>query len=355
VAQAQELPYPGATIVRDANFTPYPLVIQGNNAGLAFDLGGSEKRKLQLQLAEPLNLEPVPGAPGKGGLVMTGTGLNLPINSRLALGAGAMVGHGITHFQAVGSIHCEDGTLDAVSYRASKCYFVDGPGNVSAGTVNLGARYRPNESVSAGFNLFRSDSGFSSTYGTAMASRSGGATLDPATLSITPGNPLLSGLDPALGLQAMDSELTGIDLEFQVGISTDQAGDMVLGLQLTRVLDGHYRAEFFSTPGTQNWTIAEPVNSARLSFDWYKGPFSGGVQTYYREQVDFLGRPSLKPYGTFDVHFTWRAPWNASLSVGASNVLDAGNDEKAVQDNALSDPFESVYGRIPYVRYKQDL
>ena len=58
---------------------------------------------------------------------------------------------------------------------------------------------------------------------------------------------------------------------------------------------------------------------------------------------------------TFDVHFTWRTPWNANLSVGASNLLNAGSEDSGPKDNALSDPFESVYGRIPYVRYQQDL
>jgi hypothetical protein len=55
------------------------------------------------------------------------------------------------------------------------------------------------------------------------------------------------------------------------------------------------------------------------------------------------------------VHFTWRTPWNADLSVGASNILNSGVDEQGASDNQSADPFESIYGRIPYVRYKQDL
>ncbi len=58
---------------------------------------------------------------------------------------------------------------------------------------------------------------------------------------------------------------------------------------------------------------------------------------------------------TFDVYFTWRAPWNASLSVGASNLLNSGVDESGASENKIIDPFEAVYGRIPYVRYQQDL
>ncbi len=353
---AQELSYPGsAAIGSEEPFVPYPLFFQNNDAGLSFDLGGSEIRKLQLQLAHPLSVQTGSGANFEdGGLFTAGSGFNFQVGDSLSLGAGAALGQSQSRFQAVGSIHCENGTLDAVSYRASNCYFVDEPGVTRAQGIALGGRYEINDGLSAGISLFRAESEFNAGYGAGAAPRAG-AMLDPATLAIAPGNPLFTNPDPLQGTRFFDSELTGIDLDFQVGISTDRAGDMVLGLQLTRVLDSDYQATFFSTPGIQNWTIAEPFDSASLSFDWYKGAFSGGVQTYYREQVDFLGRPSLQPIGTFDVHFTWRAPWNASLSVGASNVLDAGADEKAAPDSAMTDPFESVYGRIPYVRYKQDL
>jgi hypothetical protein len=93
-----------------------------------------------------------------------------------------------------------------------------------------------------------------------------------------------------------------------------------------------------------------------MNFEWSHGAFSSGIQAFYREPVNFLNRDSLDAMTTFDVHFTWRTPWNANLSVGASNVLSGGGlDSKANAKNQPADPFESIYGRIPYVRYKQDL
>lgn len=344
------------TIEPESAFSPYPLIIQRNDGGLAFDLGGSDVRKLQLQLSEPISLALTSGENlNNGGMVMAGSDISYQLDENLSLSAGGALGQGQNDFHALGSIHCVNGTLDAVSYRASNCYFVDDRDGSSTSLVNLGARYQLGDNASAGLNLFRSESDFDATYRPGRGLPGSAAALDPRTLSLTPGNPLFSGLDAGGGPQSLDSELTGIDLEFQVGVSTDRAGDMVLGLQLTRVLDGSYESSYLTSPGVQNWTIAQPFDSASLSFDWYKGPFSGGVQTYYRERVDFLGRPSLESVGSFDVHFTWRAPWNASLSVGASNVLNSGVEDRPVQDNSMVDPFESVYGRIPYVRYKQDL
>jgi hypothetical protein len=70
--------------------------------------------------------------------------------------------------------------------------------------------------------------------------------------------------------------------------------------------------------------------------------------------VSFLNRESLDSMSTFDVHFTWHTPWKANLSVGTSNVLGAGVEEGS-GNNKNTDRFESIYGRIPYVRYQQDL
>jgi hypothetical protein len=92
-----------------------------------------------------------------------------------------------------------------------------------------------------------------------------------------------------------------------------------------------------------------------MNLEWRKGSFSTGVQGYYRDSVNFLNRNNIDGITTFDVHFTWRTPWNANLSVGASNVLNAGADSAGNGESPSADPLEPIYGRIPYVRYKQDL
>jgi hypothetical protein len=173
-------------------------------------------------------------------------------------------------------------------------------------------------------------------------------------LSPNLGNPLLSsnGFDP---LQYLNSEASGVNLNFKVGIATDTAGDLRVGLAFTRVLEAEYQGVYSGTNDLLSWTIAEPFNTARMGVEWSKGSFSSGIQGFYRDSVDFLNRNSVDGLTTFDVHFTWRTPWNANLSVGASNVMNAGADSSVSTENQPVDPFESIYGRIPYVRYKQDL
>ena len=169
------------------------------------------------------------------------------------------------------------------------------------------------------------------------------------------GNSLLSAIGAGQSLNYMSGETSGLDMEFQVGLTTDSVGDVKLGLQLTRVLDASYKTSSTYAPSLQNWAIANPFDSAKVNLDWSKGNFSGGLQGFYREDIQFLNGEDIESSTTFDVHFTWRAPWNANLSVGTSNVLGSGVEDKSKTDSGLHDPFEAVYGRIPYVRYQQDL
>lgn len=312
---------------------------------------------LSLRLDQPFTLqqfgEAVLGQAGAarslGSKISYGIGDGLNLTGGMALAESS-------DFLSLGSIHCENGVLDTVSYRASNCYFIDDDNRTSAAAVSIGASYQRNDKIRASLNLFREERNRSNNFQGAALSAGNSALIDPLGLGLLTGNALLDTSDPIGALPGFTNmERTGIDVEFQVGISTDQAGDLVLGLQLTRVLDSGMEGVFYASPGAANWTIAKPYDSARLSLDWQQGAFSGGLDSYYRSPVSFADRRELDQQATFDVHFSWRAPWNASLSVGASNLLGAGADESPVTDGTLADPLESIYGRIPYVRYKQDL
>ena len=167
-------------------------------------------------------------------------------------------------------------------------------------------------------------------------------------------NPLLPATPLRQPLSYFEGEASGVDLSFQLGLTSNGYGDIRLGLAYSRILDASFSG-LYSNLNPLGWTVADDFDTARMDVEWNRGSFSGGIQGFYREQVDFLNRQSLDSLSTFDVHFTWRTPWNADLSVGASNILNAGSDEVNPADNQSNDPFEAIYGRIPYVRYKQDL
>lgn len=334
----------------------FPLVMDPN-AGLDFDLGGSETQKLQLQLGQPLSLQSGTRARvldnGSNLLGLDAT-LNVPVADHFSLSAGVDKQLGTARFQSLGSIQCMNGVLRADSYTASGCRFVNEPIATSEQRrVDLGAKMDFSH-ASTSLNWFNQDAGISQAGVQQFHQMQSQAALAGPLLSPNLGNPLVSnsGGDP---LQYLNSETSGVDLNFKVGITTDNSGDIQLGLAFSHILEAEYQGIYAGSSEALSWTVAEPFNSAQMNLEWSRGSFSGGIQGFYRDSVDFLNRNSVDSLTTFDVHFTWRTPWNANLTVGASNLTNAGAENVTSVENTPVDPLESIYGRIPYVRYKQDL
>jgi len=338
------------------NPPPYPMMLDPG-VGMDFDLGGSEKRKLQLVLDQPLSLHAGMDTRvldnGSDVLGLDAT-LAMPLSKQFSLEAGVDRRMSHSRFQPLGNIQCLNGTLRADSYTASGCRFVNEPlAASSAQHFSLGARFDLRH-ASASVNWFTRDTELSQTAVGYEGPNGGQSAMTSYLLSPNLGNPLLSttGSDP---LQYLNSEASGVDLNFKVGFTTDTRGDLQLGLAFSRVLEADFSGLYAQDANALSWTLAEPFNSARMNLEWSKGAFSTGIQGYYRDSVNFLNRNNLDSMTTFDVHFTWRTPWNANLSVGASNVLNAGTEPARGSESQSTDPLEPIYGRIPYVRYKQDL
>jgi hypothetical protein len=335
----------------------FQLIQDSHNAGLDFDVGGSDTRKLTLQLNQPLTLS----GGSQARVLNTGANLlgldatlDLPVTNNFSLNASATNQMGKEHFQSLGSIQCMNGTLRSDSYTASGCRFIDEPyATMDSQQFKLGTQFH-NDYASASFNWFTRQTEMNQA-GPGQLNRVGAATMvSDSLLNPGLGNPLFSPslTDP---LQQFNSEASGVDVNFRVGITTNNVGDIKLGLAFSRILDAGYQGLYANTNDPLSWTLAEPFNTASMGLEWSNGNFSSGIQGYYRDSVDFLNRDGLDSLATFDVHFTWRTPWNANLSVGASNVLNAGTIDNTDVKNQPADPLESIYGRIPYVRYKQDL
>jgi len=334
-----------------------PIQKESAQGNLAFDLGGSESRKFELQLSKPITLNidnnQLKSSSGVGSVFLD-SALSLQLTDSLDITSSLGAGRTQSSFQPLGSIHCQNGVLDQGSFRASDCHFINQANVLKQDQVALGLRYGKGN-INTAVSMFRREAGTGQknviNYTTPMT----GTNLGAGMLSSESSNPIMPSMSTGLPLNYMSGETSGLDIEFQVGFAMDSAGDIRLGLQLTHVMDASYEASSNLAPGLQNWTISNPFDSAKMNLDWSKGNFSGGLQGYYREQIQFLNNQELDSSTTFDVHFTWRAPWNANLSVGTTNVLGAGSGTQSKTETGLQDPFEAVYGRIPYVRYQQDL
>lgn len=236
-------------------------------------------------------------------------------------------------------IQCSQGMLTIDSYVAQDCRFVDQP--LPSDSVNLlqvSGDWTAAPGLQLGLSAFRSE--------------------EPAP---TPNQPFSYDLAvdrlTAGAPDVRNGALEGLDFNVSFGIQTDRVGDFLLGLQLARyrqrmsLSDLGMPVEVFG-PGERQYS-----NSAQLLLGWRHGSFSGEMLGHHRELPLWLGREAAPPtLNSFDLQFSWQALRNGSLSIGVSNIMDAApraDDPKT--DAGLEDPLESVYGRIPYVRYKQDL
>ncbi len=348
---------PGAKSDQDQPLVIFPLQQQQVPNGLSFSPGTSNSRTLELQLAQPLSLNinsALNQLPNGFRSVLLDTSADLQLNDYVDITTGMGSSRSQSSFQALGSIHCQNGILEQGSFRASECYFMDQADALKQDQISLGLKYS-NGNLSSGLSMFKVDTSMRQQFTNNRTTPFSNPVLEAGLITPAQNNPLAPAF--ALGQMPayMQGEASGLEMEFQLGLTTDNAGDVVLGLHLTRVLDASFKTSTLNSAGLQNWTVSSPYDSARLGVDWNKGNFSGGVNGFYRNEVEFLNRSNLDSITTFDVHFTWRTPWNANLSVGTTNVLNSGAEDKNKTDSGLQDPFESVYGRIPYVRYQQDL
>ena len=319
----------------------------------------SDKENIRLEIHHPLyfetrsqqlRLSPVEGLIGLSSAL--GWQVDETLDMALSLNTANMAGG---QFHALGDIHCENGVLQPGAYSATNCQFIsDHPGShqLSDHILSLGPSWRPSEQVSINLNYFQQEvRGDISGHPESLQEFS---TLNASALSPQVTNPFaIQPLQQLTRGQLLDTRTEGINLDLKLGFTTDSSGDIQLGLSVARVTDADINLFQLSSGNTAQWSPVSPFNTAKLDLGWSKGSFSAGIQSFYRDQVDFVSRQPLEAQTTFDVHFTWRTPWNANLSIGASNALDAGTDNN--EDQNQEDPFEAIYGRVPYVRYQQDL
>ncbi len=189
----------------------------------------------------------------------------------------------------------------------------------------LGAQWRAFQNLQVGINYQTSDSRFSDS-----------------------GANFLSSLPQSSTLATARHQGQSVDLSLSCDINAGSWGDLEVGVQLSHV-SGDFSG-MYSLQDNYSLYRSDPYAQAALGLGWQKGAFGLDLTSRY---LDSLGDQAESPYLTsFDINFAWRTPWNGSLSVGATNVLNTTN----ASDADLSEiAVEQQLGRMPYVRYRQDL
>lgn len=145
--------------------------------------------------------------------------------------------------------------------------------------------------------------------------------------------------------------------------------DSLLGPGSTTTLDSRNASLIGQIAlGTQSWmsiggTLARvrliPTDQLRggLPPEWSSGSLSvsGGVGNFGGEvtgqMIEVPGQ--AQRFSTLGAGVSWKMPWKAKLSVGAENLVTHGKNPFGLPDVRVDSNSEE--GRVPYVRYQQDL
>jgi len=261
------------------------------------------------------------------------------------------------------SIQCAQSVLTSSSYSASGCRFTQ----INQQQMLVGLDWQPLPGLSTSAGIF--ESGQTALPGWQQYSI-GAGNLAAASF----GNASMGDLLAGAGQQIRGMQI-GMQLELLSG-----SNNIDISAGWSRITDFKLDAPFLDAAAGSNATInqgsmlqtlgltdlsavnafnrggrfvsSETLDAASLQINWTNGAFSSGLESVYQQTPLLPGIARGDDLTTFNLHFTWHTPWRGALSVGANNVLDTtGNGSAELTDDALN----SIYGRIPYVRYKQDL
>ena len=162
----------------------------------------------------------------------------------------ASLGAGKTQssFRSLGSIHCQNGVLEQGSYRASDCHFINQANVLKQDQIAMGLRYG-NEHFNTSISMFQRESSLRQQNAGNVVNPLGNITMGADLLTPTQSNPLMSNFNVGQSPEYLQAESTGLDMEFQVGLTMDKAGEVRLGLQLTRIVDLGGPAEIGAVAG----------------------------------------------------------------------------------------------------------
>ncbi len=145
-------------------------------------------------------------------------------------------------------------------------------------------------------------------------------------------------LDSLLGSNSATLDTRNASLIGQVNLGTQSW--MSIGGTLARVR--------LIPTGQLRGGLPPEWDASSLSLSGGRGNFGGEITG---QMIEVPGQANR--YSTLGAGVTWRTPWRARLSVGADNIVTRGKNPFGLPDARNVDSEDE--GRVPYVRYQQDL
>lgn len=151
----------------------------------------------------------------------------------------------------------------------------------------------------------------------------------------------------------------GIDVNAQYRFSLGENwGDFTARVDASKVLN--YEIEVNPGSGFVESLAGAftPDFRANALLGWTGGDFGASAIYEHITDTNTVGAGAgLGSWNVWHVQFTYDTPWNGKVTVGARNVFDQDPPlNTAVLDHPYySNGLHDIYGRVPYIRYEQDL
>jgi hypothetical protein len=166
------------------------------------------------------------------------------------------------------------------------------------------------------------------------------------------GRDTLSGASPLIGNTSADrrllDSLLGSDTATLDTRNASLIGQVNLGTQSWVSIGGTLARVRLIPTDQLHGGLPPEWGAGSLSLAGGHGNFGGEITG---QMIEVPGQPSR--YATLGAGVTWRTPWKARLSVGADNLVTRGKNPFGLPDSRNTDSEDE--GRVPYVRYQQDL
>jgi len=150
-------------------------------------------------------------------------------------------------------------------------------------------------------------------------------------------------------------ETDGLDLDAQYGFSFGGIGDFRLAAMWTYT--NEYERDEGDGNGLSDPLFFDPDLRGTTSLNWALGDFNANVIWNYLSStsIDALDY-YLDDYQTVDLSVGYATPWNGQVTIGARNIFDEDPPTSVnITSPYYSNQLHDVYGRVPYLRYEQDL
>ncbi|MCZ6912499.1 MAG: TonB-dependent receptor, partial [Proteobacteria bacterium] len=149
------------------------------------------------------------------------------------------------------------------------------------------------------------------------------------------------------------TKTTGLDLDLRYSFSAGGAGDFTTALNWSHV--SNFVQDNDDGNGFED-VVQTPDDRAQWTLNWSLSDYSATLVGNYINSMSVPAGGTLDDWTTWDLQLNWATPWNGRLTVGARNLFDKDPPQTAQLPHPFyTNQLHDIYGRVPYIRYTQDL